>query len=96
MKKLFIGLVITLILLTGSPALAVGPHEWQKAVNDIATLQQQQAQNEALISNLTIRVEKLEQEKIALESRIGIVESLFAQLKGLLVQVVQMLLTLKR
>jgi len=96
MKKIIISLAVALILFTGSPALAVGPKEWQKAVDDIATLQQQCGNNTVQIQDLTSRVQKLEQENTDLKSRVGIVEGLFNQLKGLLVQVVQMLINIKK
>ena len=87
-----IGLAITLILLTGTPALAVGPDEWKKAVSDIAELQQNCGQNTTQIQNLTLRVQQLEQENIQLKSKVSLLDTMFAQLKDLLMKVVQMLI----
>jgi cell division protein FtsB len=81
MKKVIIGFAISLILLTATPVSAVGFREWDKAVNDIITLQEQQAQSEAVISNLTTRVAQLEQENTALKNRIGIIESAIKSLQ---------------
>jgi archaellum component FlaC len=96
MKKLFIGLAISLILLTGSPALAVGPDEWKRAVNDIETLKDQCGDNYSKIQELTLKIERLENANDQITNRVGILETLFNNLRGLLVQIIQMLMSIKK
>ena len=96
MKKVIIGLAITLILLTGTPALAVGPDEWKRAVSDIETLKDQCGDNYSKIQELTLKIERLENANDQITNRVGILETLFNKLKGLLVQVVQMLVSINK
>lgn len=96
MKKIIISLIAIAIFFTATPVSAVGFREWDQATKDIIALQEQCGNNATQIQSLTVRVAQLEQENIALKNRVGILESLFNQLKGLLVQVVQMLISIKK
>jgi hypothetical protein len=94
MKKVILTLSIIALLFLATPTLAVGPKEWQKAVNDIIELQEKCGGNEVKIQNLEVRVANLEVENTNLKNKVGILERMFNELRGLLVQVVQMLIGL--
>jgi len=96
MKKIIISLIAIAIFLTATPVSAVGFREWDQATKDIIALQEQCGNNATQVQSLTVRVAQLEQENVALKNRVGIVEGLFNQLRALLVQVVQMLLSIKK
>jgi hypothetical protein len=96
MKKIIISLIAIAIFLTATPVSAVGFREWDQATKDIIALQEQCGNSATQIQSLTVRVAQLEQENVALKNRVGLVEGLFNQLRGLLIQIIQMLSALKK
>jgi archaellum component FlaC len=96
MKKVIIGLAITLILLTGTPALAVGPDEWKRAVSDIETLKDQCGKNYSEVQDLKLKIERLEKNIDTMQNQVNVLENLFNKLKTILLQVVQMLISIKK
>lgn len=94
MKKLFIGLAISLILLTGSPVMAVGFRDYQDIITRLEALESKNTNCDT--SALELKIENLEKQNAELKNKVGILETLFNQLKGLLVQVVQMLVSIKK
>jgi peptidoglycan hydrolase CwlO-like protein len=91
MKKIILSIIILLTIVIATPVSAVGFREWNQAVNDIIELQEKCSSNQTEIETLTVKVNQLEQENYNLKNRVGILESLFNQLKGLLLQIFQML-----
>jgi len=94
MKKVIISTAIALILLTGSPAYAVGFRDYQDIITRLEALEDKDTNCDT--SALEIKIENLEKQNAELKSKVGILENLFNQLKGLLVQVVQMLISIKK
>ena len=93
MKKVIISTAIALILITASPAYAIGFRDYEEIMTRIEALE---GKTNCDTSALELRIQNLESQNAELKSKVGILESLFNQLKGLLVQVVQMLINIKK
>ena len=94
MKKIIVSLIIALTLFSASPVMAVGFRDYQEIMTRIEALESKDTNCDT--SALEVRIQNLENQNAELKNRVGILESLFNQLKGLLVQVVQMLVSIKK
>ncbi|MFA6706010.1 MAG: hypothetical protein WCS10_07450, partial [Bacteroidales bacterium] len=89
MKKIIISTAIALILLTASPAYAIGFRDYEEIITRIEILENKNTICDT--SALELRIQNLESQNAELKSKVGILESLFNQLRVLLLQVIQML-----
>ncbi|MFA7133056.1 MAG: hypothetical protein WC108_07130 [Bacteroidales bacterium] len=93
MKKIIISTAIALILLTASPAYAIGFRDYEEIITRIEILENKNTICDT--SALELRIQNLESQNAELKSKVGILESLFNQLRVLLLQVIQMLVSIK-
>jgi len=93
MKKVIISTAIALILLTASPAYAIGFRDYEEIMTRIESLESKNTICDT--SALELRIQNLESQNAELKSKVGILESLFNQLRVLLLQVIQMLVSIK-
>jgi len=94
MKKVIVSLIIALTLFSASPVMAVGFRDYQDIITRLEALENKDTNCDT--SALELKIENLEKQNAELKSKVGILETLFNQLKGLLVQVVQMLVSIKK
>jgi len=93
MKKIIISTAIALILLTASPAYAIGFRDYEEIITRIEILENKNTICDT--SALELRIQNLESQNAELKSKVGILESLFNQLRVLLLQVIQILVSIK-